>query len=201
MVEFSSSKKNVVEHVGDNNSINVGDNNFYKIINCNPNRLTKSEIYTLLLKVSEIDEDKNLDDYDLKIPDELNHKLKYNRAPKFVYKSKDAYSQLMTFNNVISSFTNSELIIRKVSSYYYDHANYDENMNKIRPMDGDQILDLVYQDIYESIKSDSRNGFDIEKTISEEKINLFIILLLTYSLEKCKILENPLGDSKDDNLR
>lgn len=107
----------------------------------------------------------------------------------------------MTFNNVISSFTNSELIIKKVRSYYYDHANYDENMNKIRPKDGDHILDLVYQDIYESIRSDSRNGLDIEKTISDEKITLFIILLLTYCLEKCKILENPLGDNKDDNLR
>lgn len=67
MVEFNSSKKNVVEHVGDNNSINVGDINLCKIINFNPtpNRLTKSEVYSLLLKVSEIDEDTNLDDYDL----------------------------------------------------------------------------------------------------------------------------------------
>lgn len=201
MVKFNSSKKNVVGNVGDNNEINVGDNNVYNTIIYKQNRLTRSEIYTLLIKVSEINEDTFLDDYTLEIPDELNHKLKYNHAPKFLYKSKEFYSQLMIFNNVINSVANSELIIKQVSFYYYDHANYDENQNKIRPTDGDYILDLVYQDIHESIKSDSRDSVDIEKTISEEKINLFIILLLTYSLEKCKVLENPLGDSKNDNFR
>ncbi|WP_431463063.1 hypothetical protein QU408_03585 [Lactobacillus crispatus] len=154
--------------------------------------LKKAQIYDCLesfIKNNDISPNKEMDISTL--PAELNKKLCFNHAGKYINLFKDYYLDITAVGEVISEgFPNGELIISSLKSLFYNAIpNIDYNDDgSITVKDGSAILDKLFETISERINHDPRYKND---QISLEVIERFVYSFIGYGVSICQVLLNP----------
>ena len=163
------------------------DNSINYIIDC---ELNKAEIYDCLeffLHMSKKDVEMNI----TVAPAELNKKLSFNHAGKYIKLFKDYYFIIERVGEVIShDFPDGEIIVSSLKSLFYDTIPtdaYDDN-GEYNIVDGSHILDVLRKKIADRIKNDTR--YDPDK-LSVEVVDSFVIAFVGYGVSECQILQNP----------
>lgn len=171
---------------GNNNTTVNGDLNIENI-SYEKNIPTQTEMFGLLEIVNDLNL-KNDNKFPLRMPTELNKKLKYNNAIKYrvIFEEITVYTD--QFEYVMSQFLNSQSIISKLSFLFLDVADKDRVKKIIVVGDGDEQLDKIKNELIKQIKNDPRFQ---KSNFTEEKLCIFIYLLLSYGVSKCKVLLQP----------
>lgn len=176
---------------GDANNVetNITYNNFYS---SPPHILTKSKIYDLLNTMLDFT-DTNNPNYKLEYPEDINPKLKHNRANKYIPRFHRKAKTLGTFNAVLNGFTDSEKIVSTVQSCFEDFADFNED-GTLALGNGSKQLDEVSAQLF--IRITRSANFDNDRFATED-IEEFILVLMLHCVWKCKLLQNP---KKDQDL-
>lgn len=170
---------------GDGNINNSSiTHNYYASGNQLP--LSKSKMYELLgsFMRSQVSES---EDYSLKLPAEMNRKLRFNNASIHIEIFETYSEDYACLSEVIADFPGSELIVRKLREIFIRHAPRDNSKNRVID-DGDECLNHIEAEVKEIIISDK--DFNATEYLREE-VERFSIALVAYGVSKCKILENP----------
>ncbi|MBB1070580.1 hypothetical protein H5S40_10530 [Limosilactobacillus sp. RRLNB_1_1] len=178
--------KNTIDSGNSNTQIN-GDNNTVNL-SINPNKLTKSIIYKLLVIIDNSDISIS-GEFSLKAPAEMNRKLVFNKAPKYVHIFARYAYNLENFSQVLENcFENSQNILVKVANIFDEKAaKFDDNAEYVID-NGDIQLDIVKKNLIFCILNDPRYN---ENEYDDITIESFVYILMAYTVEKCKILLNP----------
>lgn len=184
-------RKNIIDNGSNNTQIN-GNNNTLNL-NIEPNKLTRSIIYNLL----DIIDKSNISisgEFSLKAPAEMNRKLIYNNAQKYVHIFERYAYNIEDFSFVLQNyFENSQNILIKVANIFDEKAaKFDDNAEYLIA-NGDSQLDIVKKSLIFCILHDPRYQ---ESKYDDITIESFVYTLMAYTVGKCKILLNP-NDGKD----
>lgn len=183
MSDTEISQKNL--SIGGNYTQNINSN--LKIDN---RELNKAEIYDCLeifLHMAKKDVEMNI----TVAPAELNKKLSFNHAGKYIQLFKDYYLIIEQVGEVISNdFPNGEIIVSELKKLFYDAIPaeaYDDN-GEYKIVDGSGILDELRNNIAYIIKHDTR--YDPNE-LTVEVVDRFVISFVGYGVSECQILQNP----------
>lgn len=167
-------------------SINNNTNNYY----CQGVRLEKSQIYTCLNLF--LGSDNPLDKMDIKkLPAELNTKLQYNHAGKYINLFENYCSEIEKIRNIVSEdIPNGQSIVSTLklmfenaipNEDYHDDGSFIVN-------DGSTVLDTLSKEVKQRIIQDPR--YDGSK-LSFETVEKFVYAFLGYGVSECQVLLNP----------
>ncbi|KRK89736.1 hypothetical protein FC99_GL000213 [Levilactobacillus koreensis JCM 16448] len=109
---------------------------------------------------------------------------------KFIF--DEYFEEQFTILKISEDFPDSEPIMRKLRTLFYDEAKFYNH--ELVVGDGDKQLDEIYEKISRSITHDPRF---IDSSIKELKMDAFVYGLMSYGILKCKILKNPNEESGD----
>lgn len=176
-----------------------GDIHQYIISNFNLNEnsakptkfLHKTEVYELFkVYKKEIDKKRKYKKEKEKskaLPAELNEKLSFNNAQKYIDIFESCWKNIQTLELVLKSQNGIDGIEHSLRyEYLYDPLVKKENGSYVFD-DGDEVLKDMKYYICKTIESDK----DFDSQTKEEEIKLFADALLGYCTGRCKILENP----------
>jgi len=152
--------------------------------------LTKSCIYDLLQIIISKKASGN-DSFSLVPPAEMNRKLVFNNAPRYMKKFENHSDDYARLDEVMKEFPDSEDIVKKLRDMFFDVADIGHD-GILYVGNGDAHLDRMADGLQSLIKNDV--NYDINTT-SIEVIEQFCVALLAYGVSKCKILVNPAEDA------
>lgn len=186
----------VLNNIGSKNNNEITVNNIIE----NKEETTPTVLYELL-KILNGANVKQSTHYSLRPPIDLSKKLKLNNAINYK-RILGLYTQYMDSIRQIlegGSFIDSENIILKLNAMYLNvvlvenigNPNIDGEGDIVEILDGTAVLKEMINNITEIVKHDKRV---IEQKINREDIERFTMGLLSYSIEKCKVLENDKDD-------
>ncbi|AKP64494.1 hypothetical protein [Levilactobacillus koreensis] len=177
---------------GNDNIQQNGDNNHVtNYFGYNSGDLTESEIYELLKIFVTSDIPGNVDFANTN-PAKFKEKLLYNNVTKYKFIFDEYFEEQFTILKISEDFPDSEPIMRKLRTLFYDEAKFYNH--ELVVGDGDKQLDEIYEKISRSITHDPRF---IDSSIKELKMDAFVYGLMSYGILKCKILKNPNEESGD----
>lgn len=172
----------------DNNQV-IGNNNLINsAILLFPSRpLSHSLIHELLDIVYSLPSSQD-DSYSLTDPAQINAKLRFNNALRYISLIENHFDDYVRVDEVINEYPDSEDIIKKLRDMFLEVASFDDQGNPCVG-EGDTQLDKIKDRLCNIIKNDV--NFDPIKH-PDEKIEQFCIALIAYGVSKCKILEKPI---------
>ncbi|MFR0614650.1 hypothetical protein ACLUXJ_09830 [Lactobacillus porci] len=154
--------------------------------------LEKSQIYSCLTifsnsttPVAEMDIEK--------IPAELNVKLSYNHAGKYINIFADRYLDIENIGKIIiNDFPDGQTIISSLKTMFINSIS-DKDYNddgSFTVNDGATLLDALYDQVKARITKDPR--YD-RNNLSVETVEKFVYAFLGYGVSECQVLLNPNG--------
>lgn len=176
-------------HGNDNIQQNGDNNRVANYYGYNSGELTESEIYELLEIFVTSDIPGNVDFSNIS-PAKFREKLLYNNVSKYKFIFDEYFEEQSTISNISEDFPDSEPIMRKLRTLFYNEAEFRNHALVVG--NGDKQLDAIYKKISESITHDPRFN---NANIKELKTEAFVYGLMSYGILKCKILKNPNEES------
>lgn len=155
-----------------------------------PQHLEKTLIYALLQRfLANNQTDREMDISML--PTELNQKLNYNCAYRYVQIFQDKYQDTAYIQEVITNdFPDGQLIVGNLRDMFHSVLPHEafQGDGTVKVENGDEVLDKLFQNVKERIINDPQKEKD---EIPIEKIERFVYAFLGYGVQECQVLLNP----------
>lgn len=170
---------------GDYSISNSGDNNELTQYNFTfkdamPKRTV---IYELCMLIA--NEDIAVGEYSIKINADWTEKLDYNNVNEYTEIFDDYCDIYLEFEEVLNEqYSNREKMVRKVHHIYRDiRITYPD-----KTQHGDFILQTVFKELKALVSQENYNPLN---QVEDEEIDRTLVLIMFYTLTKCKLLEIP----------
>ena len=178
--------------VGDGNSQNFIENAVF-----NPplkSASNKSFMHSLLVSAFKMldNEDSSSSTYDLAVPNEVEKKFSYNGVLKYREILNLASVDSFKLEAVMSDFSRSEKLVNAVARIYQNIAIQmafrptAAEESETGATEADRLLVEVTRQILERLQADPD---DVVRNYNIEEVEEFVVALVYYCLERCKVLE------------
>ena len=154
----------------------------------------KSVIHSLLVSAFKVldDEETLTTDFDLSLPNKVEEKLRYNGVVRYEEILVLAAVRSYNLEVVLSDFDRSEKLVRAVAGIYQRVAiskSFQPSVAETGRM-AETIADRVLVEVEERICGRIKADPDyVSENYTYEEIEDFVVSLIYYCLERCKVLE------------